>query len=128
MPTKVIVAGVNYTVTEKDYVEINDNANALGLCVYDKSVIEVKSTMSGDRKEEVFIHELFHAILFEAGFDEHDEDMVNRASKVLYQVLKDNPNLLNPLANVTQINISGTLSEDEIKKIQEYATLEITQS
>lgn len=90
LPQNVVVAGITYQVQEKEYVEVNDNANALGCCTYDKTLIEVKSTMSNERKEEVFVHELFHAILFEAGFDEHDEDLVNRASKVLYQTLKDN--------------------------------------
>lgn len=90
LPNKVKIAGIEYEVREKEYVEFNENANALGVCVYDKALIEVKSTMSNERKEEVFVHELFHAILNEAGFDEHDEDLVNRASKVLYQVLKDN--------------------------------------
>lgn len=90
IPKVVKVAGIPYEVVEKAYVEFNDNANALGCCIYDKALIEVKSTMSEERKEEVFVHELFHAILNEAGFDEHDEDFVNRASKVLYQVLKDN--------------------------------------
>lgn len=90
LPNIVIVAGIPYEVREKEYVEFNDNANALGVCTYDRGLIDVKSTMSDERKEEVFVHELFHAILYEAGFDEHDEDLVNRASKVLYQVLKDN--------------------------------------
>ncbi|KYG90794.1 hypothetical protein A0U40_17860 [[Bacillus] sp. KCTC 13219] len=90
LPVQVLVSGIPYQVVEKEYVEINENANALGCCTYDKALIEIKSTMSEERKEEVFVHELFHAILAEAGFDDHDEDLVNRASKVLYQVLKDN--------------------------------------
>jgi Zn-dependent peptidase ImmA (M78 family) len=97
LPENVVVAGITYKVQEKEYVEINDNANALGCCTYDKALIEVKSTMSNERKEEVFMHELFHAILFESGYDDHDEEMVNRASKVFYQVVKDNPNLLNKI-------------------------------
>ncbi|BDH60133.1 hypothetical protein MTP04_02630 [Lysinibacillus sp. PLM2] len=90
IPNVVIVAGVPYEVQEKEFVVFEDNANALGVCTYDQALIEVKSTMSEERIEEIFIHELFHAILYEAGFEEHDEDLVNRASKVLYQVLKDN--------------------------------------
>lgn len=97
LPENVVVAGITYKVQEKEYIEINDNANALGCCTYDKALIEVKSTMSNERKEEVFMHELFHAILFESGYDDHDEEMVNRASKVFYQVVKDNPNLLNKI-------------------------------
>lgn len=46
--------------------------------------------MSPTKKEQVLIHELLHACIAEAGFDEQDEDVVNRVSIVLYQVLKDN--------------------------------------
>lgn len=90
LPTSVDVAGVAYQVQEKEFTEISDGANILGVCIYDKAQILVKSTMPKERKEEVFVHELLHAILYEAGFGEHDEDLVNRAGKVLYQVLKDN--------------------------------------
>lgn len=90
IPNKVKVAGIEYEVTEKDYVEINNDKNYQGSCHYTKASIEVLSTLSNDRKEEVFVHELMHAIFNEAGYDEHEEDMINRTSKVLYQVLKDN--------------------------------------
>ena len=125
LPSKVIVAGVTYTIEEKEYVEINDNANALGSCTYDKALIEVKSTMSDERKEEVFVHELFHAILNEAGFDGHDEDLVNRASKVLYQVMKDNPNMLNSIGDVKQVVINQSLTSQDIQQLMKHAALEV---
>lgn len=81
LPKEILVAGTVYKVESKPYVEFNDNANALGCCTYDKATIEVKSEMSEERVEEVFVHELMRAIMYEA---------VNRSAKVLYQVLKDN--------------------------------------
>ena len=102
LPKEVLVAGTVYNVESKPYVEFNDNANALGCCTYDKATIEVKSEMSEERVEEVFVHELMHAIMYEAGYDEHDEDLVNRSAKVLYQVLKDNSfNFLHGEQNAT---------------------------
>lgn len=41
-------------------------------------------------EEQVFIHELPHGCLYEAGIEEQEEDIINRVSIVLYQVLKDN--------------------------------------
>jgi len=45
--------------------------------------------LSESRKEQTFVHELTHAIFYEAGVEEQDEDMINRVSLVLHQVLKD---------------------------------------
>ncbi|PNP88241.1 hypothetical protein BMT55_15685 [Listeria newyorkensis] len=91
MPSEVKVAGVIYNVVEKDLVVVGESA-VLGSCDFDKTEIELKTGMSQTRKEQVFIHELTHAILFEAGFTEHDEDLVDRFAIVAHQVLKDNWN------------------------------------
>lgn len=90
LPAKVKVAGVTYDVVEVPMVQIYDDKNYSGACHYDKTKIEILEDMSECRKEQVFVHELVHAVFNEAGFDEHDEDLVNRLGIVLYQVLKDN--------------------------------------
>lgn len=90
IPKQVKVAGVNYSVEERDCVIIDGNSKYMGSCTYTNSTIELLNSLNDERKEETFVHELFHAILNEAGFDDHDEELVNRASKVLYQVLKEN--------------------------------------
>lgn len=90
IPNKVKVAGIEYTVAEKDVVEIGENKNYQGACRFVTSEIEILNSLSESRKEQVFVHELVHAILNEAGYDEHDEDMVNRVGIVLHQVIKDN--------------------------------------
>lgn len=66
------------------------DSDALGLCSHNDTTIQIKSNLSDSRKEEVFVHELLHAVLFEAGYYEQDEGLVDRAAKVLHQVLKDN--------------------------------------
>ncbi|MGY6765698.1 hypothetical protein ACW73O_11745 [Faecalibacterium prausnitzii] len=88
LPKKVNVAGVNYRVIEVP--EIDDNPDVMGTCLYQKSTIKIKSTLSDDKKEQTFVHELLHACFNEAGFNEQDEDMINRVGVMLYQVLKDN--------------------------------------
>lgn len=91
IPKAVKVGGVIYKVREKDLIVANETSG-LGSCDYDKSIIELKTGMSQTRKEQVFMHELTHAILFEAGFSEHDEDLVERFAIVAHQVFKDNWN------------------------------------
>ncbi len=90
IPNKVKVAGIEYKVNEKPFIEINGSRNYQGACFYPNTEIEILSDISQERKEQVFVHELTHAIFNEAGFDEQDEDMVNRLGIVLHQVLKDN--------------------------------------
>jgi hypothetical protein len=52
--------------------------------------IEIEPTLESTRKSNVVIHELLHAMLFEAGYDEQDEEQVRRLGNVLTQVLRDN--------------------------------------
>ena len=96
IPNKIEVAGITYAVEELPFIEINNNRNYMGMCSYDQTKIEVLTSISDDRKREVFVHELTHAIMNESGFglDEedgpHTEENVERIGKVLYQVLRDN--------------------------------------
>ena len=43
-----------------------------------------------DRKEQVLVHEVLHGCFWEAGIEEQDEDVINRVSIVLHQILKEN--------------------------------------
>lgn len=117
LPTEVKVGAITYTVNEQ--ADMNDCFGVLGQIIYPRTAITVDANMTEERKEQVFIHELTHAIFHEAGFDEQDEDVVNRVSMFLYQVLKDNQNLLNPLANVTSVTIGGEWDSAAIAKMTE---------
>lgn len=90
IPGKVRVAGIDYEVLKKPFVEINNNRSYRGKCESNLGIIELAEGMGKDVEEQIFIHELVHACLDQAGYDEHDEDMVTRFSIVLHQVLKDN--------------------------------------
>lgn len=87
---KIKVGGVDYSVNKVPFVEINGSRDFLGLCDYYKSVIEYDTALKLDRKGQVVIHELVHAIFHEAGFNAQEEDTVNRLGIVLHQVIKDN--------------------------------------
>ena len=91
MLNDINVAGINYKVELKETVEIREDKNYLGACRFKDAIIEISSSMNEQRQEQILIHELMHAIFNEAGIDiENEEDIVNRSSLVLYQVLKDN--------------------------------------
>jgi hypothetical protein len=62
----------------------------LGQVSYDDTNIQLEADMSPTRRNDVLVHELLHAIFFEAGYGEQDEDTINRVGHVLAQVLRDN--------------------------------------
>lgn len=82
--------GVTYPVVEKKDIIIDGDANFIGCCRFKDHTIELLADAGPDRKSETLIHELIHAMMFEAGYDDHDEDLVKRLGKILHQVLKDN--------------------------------------
>ena len=90
IPNNVSVVGINYKVVEKPYIEIDGSRDYQGACFYATTEIQLLNDLSDERKKQVFIHELTHAVFHEAGFEEQDEDMINRIGIVLHQVLKDN--------------------------------------
>lgn len=72
-----------------EFIDVGGERNFQGMCHFDQAKIEILSSLSDQRKEQTFIHELTHAIFYEAGYDEQDEDMINRVGIVLHQVVKD---------------------------------------
>lgn len=88
LPPSIKIGGINYTVEEKETPD--NNPQCYGVCVYHDTHIEVKSNLSDERKGQTLIHEILHGVFFEAGFEDHDEEIINRVSTVLYQVIKEN--------------------------------------
>ncbi|MGC9338741.1 hypothetical protein [Listeria ivanovii] len=88
IPEQVKIGAINYKVQEKEVVD--NDLNNWGAWVFHDNHIEVLAGLSDERKEQTLIHEILHAIFYEAGFEEQDEDLINRAGIVLYQFLKDN--------------------------------------
>lgn len=91
---EIKVCGMVYAVEEKEHFQNGDDRNLWGLCDYEQQKIYIRQSLSVQKKKQVLIHELTHAILHEAGFEEQDEDLVNRFSIILHQVLLDNPRLM----------------------------------
>ncbi|MDM5239356.1 ImmA/IrrE family metallo-endopeptidase [Bacillus cereus] len=82
------IGGVKYKVVEVK--GLTKEYGMLGQILYDELLIKIDADLPQGRKEETLIHEVLHGIFFEAGFEEQDEDMINRVGKVLYQVIRNN--------------------------------------
>lgn len=88
LPNKINVAGIDYEVKEVDGLAYKHDH--WGKIYYENGLIEIDSSICQSRKEQTFVHEMLHAVFTEAGYEEHEEEMITRVSNVLYQVLKDN--------------------------------------
>lgn len=69
---------------------ISSGESLWGQIVYGTNRINVDDSLEGSRLRDVIAHELAHAILFEAGYDDHEEEQANRIGKVLAMLLRDN--------------------------------------
>lgn len=83
-----IVGSIDYTVEEVD--GLHSKYELFGQVTYADGRVEIDSQLSQARKHNVIVHELLHAMFFEAGYDEQDEELVRRLGNVLTQVLRDN--------------------------------------
>lgn len=91
MLDKVKVGGLEYQINIKEHLESYDgDRNLWGYCNYEQNEIDISKSLSSQKANQVLAHELTHAILFEAGYIDHDEEMAHRIGLVLHQVLKDN--------------------------------------
>ena len=93
MLEKVKIGGMTYEVVLKDLKTRNDDYQGmqLGWHILPDNLIEINSEVCKERREQTLVHEIMHGVMNEAGLNlEDEEDIVNRISLVLYQVLKDN--------------------------------------
>ena len=61
-----------------------------GHVAFTDNQIEIEESLCDQRKQNVIVHEVVHAILYEAGYDEQNKEQVIRIGNVLTQVLRDN--------------------------------------
>jgi Zn-dependent peptidase ImmA (M78 family) len=91
---QIKVGGTIYTVNEVD--GLLRKLSMYGNVDFSDCIIQIDADMSEERKEQTIIHEMLHAVHFEAGYnpEEQDEDMINRTANVLHQVIVDNIDIL----------------------------------
>lgn len=86
----ILIGGIEYTIHEVPVVDIDGDRNFQGTCAYRRTEISVIEGLSEQRKTDVLAHEVMHAMFYEAGFEDMDEDTVCRLAKVFRSVLTDN--------------------------------------
>lgn len=92
IPDKIKIGAVTYPVLQNCDDELLKK-DYLGECGYRDCTIKILSTLPQQRKEQAFIHEVVHLLLFEAGFTWNvydNERMVRQIANILYQILRDN--------------------------------------
>ena len=90
MLKKIKIGGMEYQVKEVKFGESNGDVT-LGECYFETADILINENLSDNRKEQTLFHEMVHAMLFEAGSIEYDnEELVNQLGLIMYQVFKDN--------------------------------------
>ena len=85
----MLIGGNNYKIETVDHV-VENGEEYLGICDYEKNLILVSKDLAPGRARSVITHELTHAIFYEAGYLDHDEEMITRIGIVLNQFLQDN--------------------------------------
>src|SRR5690554_398632 len=89
LPKTFRIGSVDYSIKEVEGLH-DPGQELLGSVTYHDTLIRIDSESDDSRKKDVLIHELLHAMLYEAGYDEQDEELVRRLGNVLTQVLIDN--------------------------------------
>lgn len=85
----VKIGGQIYSV-RRPVICNEDNRNTDGQIRYGKNEIVIQDTLAGDYADYVFVHEIVHGI-FEFLCLEQDEKTVDKISRALHMVIKDNP-------------------------------------
>lgn len=88
IPDRVKIGPVEYNIKENPrYVA----ENLVGQIMYYESVIELQPNLSPAMAEIGLWHEMFHGILLQGGFREHDERLLDVLAHGVVRLLQDNP-------------------------------------
>lgn len=95
------ISGLNYTIEFLDTPPILDGEEVLGLIDYDGQKIYIDKNQHPELLEITIIHELLHGIIHDRKFQlgNLEEQIVDGLARGLYQVVKDNPELMQKLVS-----------------------------
>ena len=91
MIDKVKIGPITYTITENARYKAE---NLVGQIMYYESVIEMQPDLSPQMRRVGLFHEIFHGILLQGGFREHDERLLDVLAHGVVRLLQDNPGLI----------------------------------
>lgn len=91
LPATVKIGPITYAITENPRYKAE---NLVGQIMYYESVIEMQPDLSPQMRQVGLWHEMFHGILLQGGFREHDERLLDILAHGVVRLLQDNPSLL----------------------------------
>lgn len=98
LPGRVKIGPVVYEIHyEKNPVGADEDGKAVWLnwrCRINEASIMLDSTLADDMKPVVLLHETMHAILEQAGVEDHPESLVKALGYGIVQMLRENPELV----------------------------------
>lgn len=86
-----------YKLSETSDPLLLNHVECAGIIDYDDLTIQIKKDSNLQRKQQTTLHEVMHGILREYNIDIKDLDeeyLVDTLGTALYQVIKDNPQLI----------------------------------
>lgn len=85
------IGPITYSITENPRYKAE---NLVGQIMYYESVIEMQPDLSPQMRQVGLWHEMFHGILLQGGFREHDERLLDILAHGVVRLLQDNPALM----------------------------------
>jgi len=99
IPSKVKIGGLSYTVNITDWLKIGED---FGAEIRFKDLEINVRKMACERMQRSFLHEIFHAVFDNLGYEEHDEKKIDEISGAFYALIVDNPEMFNSDLIVTK--------------------------
>jgi len=94
IPSKIKIGGLTYKIDQVSSYDMAKGCENWGKTDFSTLKIKIDKELPQERKEEAFLHEVFHTIIHCTGLfrdiKEKEEDFVVRISQSTYQVLVDN--------------------------------------
>lgn len=96
IPDKVKIGWREYNIIQDEHRTSDDGGDLYGQIEYEKNQIYLYDKQGEENKIVTLLHEIIHGIFYMSGQTEWrtNEDLINCLSENLYQVIKDNPELL----------------------------------
>jgi hypothetical protein len=89
LPKQVKVGGLTYNINLVD--EPMESGEEPAAVFFHKQEIRIKNGLTKGVQELCLMHELMHLVFYHIGYyPENDEEVIDRLSKTLYQVMVDN--------------------------------------
>jgi len=93
VPKNIKIGWRNYKIERQDVID--DSEDVYGEIIYDNQIIKVRNNLSDDDIKINLLHECIHGVLWLMGNElRRNEDFVKALSENLYQVFKENGDLL----------------------------------